>query len=171
MMSVNPALSFLHPLQQLEKLLLRIAAERPALWAAQLAPDMLPLWQLGRTAPAFSLRACYPLAQLDIPPIALVSDDWGGLIQFVQQCRQQLQALAPAGFAGWQQRPIEFEAGFARQQLTGQDYLQLYALPNFYFHFSMLYAIARQHGLAIGKADFDGWHQYPAGFSWVGPAS
>ncbi|WP_337842503.1 DUF1993 family protein [Rheinheimera sp.] len=164
---LNPVQSFIHPLHQLEALVQRIATERPELWSAQLSPDMLPLWQQARTAAGFSLRACYPLAALETPAIELVTEDWHGLIQFVQQCQMQLQALAPAGFADWQQRPIEFEAGFARQQLTGLYYLQLYALPNFYFHFSMLYAIARQHGMVIGKADFDGWHQYPAGFSWV----
>jgi hypothetical protein len=38
--------------------------------------------------------------------------------------------------------------------------LQQYALPNFFFHLSMVYALLRQQGLPLSKADFDGWHVY-----------
>lgn len=37
---------------------------------------------------------------------------------------------------------------------------------NFFFHYSMVYAIARQAGVPVGKADFDGYHLYPHGFSF-----
>ena len=40
----------------------------------------------------------------------------------------------------------------------------MYAVPNFFFHYSMVYAIARNAGVAIGKTDFDGFHKYPLGF-------
>ncbi|MGV7210836.1 DUF1993 family protein [Oxalobacteraceae bacterium A2-2] len=45
--------------------------------------------------------------------------------------------------------------------------LHLYILPNFHFHLSMAYAIARQQGVALGKPDYDGYHAYPPGFSFV----
>jgi len=48
--------------------------------------------------------------------------------------------------------------------LAGGDYYLLYAVPNFFFHLTMVYAIARQAGVPIGKADFDGFHAYPPGF-------
>ncbi|WP_232461250.1 DUF1993 family protein [Cellvibrio sp. PSBB006] len=37
----------------------------------------------------------------------------------------------------------------------------------FFFHLSMSYAIARQAGIPLSKADFDGYHSYPVGFSFV----
>ena len=43
----------------------------------------------------------------------------------------------------------------------------MYALPNFFFHYSMVYAIARQAGVEIGKSDFDGYHDYPVGFTFM----
>ena len=42
------------------------------------------------------------------------------------------------------------------KKFNGQDYLLLYALPNFYFHTTTAYAILRHNGLPIGKVDFIG---------------
>jgi hypothetical protein len=61
---------------------------------------------------------------------------------------------------------VRTTAGFAGLALPGPEFLQLYALPNFFFHYSMVYAIARQAGAPIGKADFDGYHAYPPGFEF-----
>ncbi|MCP2011090.1 DUF1993 domain-containing protein [Duganella violaceipulchra] len=40
-----------------------------------------------------------------------------------------------------------------------------------HFHFSMVYTIARSHGAAIGKQDFDGYHLYAPGFSFEKPTT
>ena len=61
---------------------------------------------------------------------------------------------------------IATTAGFAELELSGADYYLMYAVPNFFFHYTMAYATARQAGVAIGKADFDGFHAYPPGFSF-----
>jgi uncharacterized protein len=47
---------------------------------------------------------------------------------------------------------------------TGADFLYLYGLPNFFFHLTMGYAALRAAGADLGKADFDGFHAYAAGF-------
>jgi hypothetical protein len=39
---------------------------------------------------------------------------------------------------------------------TGQAFLTGFALPNFFFHASMAYALLRQGGVDIGKMDFLG---------------
>ena len=49
---------------------------------------------------------------------------------------------------------------------TGQDYLLNFVLPNLYFHQAMLYVALKQAGVRLGKADFDGLHDYPEGFSF-----
>jgi hypothetical protein len=38
----------------------------------------------------------------------------------------------------------------------GGEYLNSFALPNFYFHITTAYAILRQGGVALGKLDFMG---------------
>ncbi len=47
---------------------------------------------------------------------------------------------------------------FPGQEMTfnGADYLTGFALPNFYFHLAMAYAILRNNGVQIGKRDFMG---------------
>nr|WP_267874749.1 DUF1993 family protein [Telluria antibiotica] len=41
------------------------------------------------------------------------------------------------------------------------------AVPNFFFHYSMVYAIARQAAVPVGKSEFDGYHRYPSGFTFA----
>ena len=38
----------------------------------------------------------------------------------------------------------------------GGEYLNSFALPNFYFHIGHAYAILRHNGVALGKYDFVG---------------
>ena len=57
-------------------------------------------------------------------------------------------------------------AGFAVLEQTGLEFLQLYGLPNFFFHMTMGYAALRAAGVPLGKADFDGFHFYPEDFSF-----
>jgi len=37
---------------------------------------------------------------------------------------------------------------------TGEVFLKHWALPNFFFHISMAYALLRQAGVELGKSDF-----------------
>jgi hypothetical protein len=72
--------------------------------------------------------------------------------------------MRPDEFIGAEARIIRHRAGFADLEQTGTDFLFLYGLPNFFFHITMGYASLRAAGVALGKADFDGFHDYPAGF-------
>jgi hypothetical protein len=38
-------------------------------------------------------------------------------------------------------------------KFNGLDYLTKFALPNFYFHATMAYAILRKNGVELGKGD------------------
>jgi hypothetical protein len=39
---------------------------------------------------------------------------------------------------------------------TGQTFLQQWSLPNFFFHVTTAYALLRQAGVELGKADYLG---------------
>jgi hypothetical protein len=41
-------------------------------------------------------------------------------------------------------------------EMTGADYLNSFALPNFYFHVTATYAILRANGVDLGKGDYMG---------------
>jgi uncharacterized protein len=54
-------------------------------------------------------------------------------------------------------REIKFPLGPGiTGQMKGEDYLNHFVLPNFYFHLTAAYAILRHCGLDVGKRDFIG---------------
>ena len=54
------------------------------------------------------------------------------------------------------EREITFPLGQAKGHMNGSDYLNHFVLPNFYFHLTAAYAIARHCGVEVGKRDFLG---------------
>jgi hypothetical protein len=63
--------------------------------------------------------------------------------------RKQIDAAAD--------REITFPLGPTNKgQMKGDDYLNHFMLPNFYFHLTAAYAILRHCGVSIGKQDFLG---------------
>jgi GNAT superfamily N-acetyltransferase len=142
-----------------------------ALLEARLAPGMLTLAAQAEVAANFAVRACAPLAGSALSdsgafPASALRDSgsfaptYAGLGQRIDFVLGFLEALTPAQFDGAASRMVSDRAGDALVTLPGQPFLLQYALPNFFFHLTMAYAILRQHGFAIGKADFDGFHVY-----------
>ncbi|HEY9102439.1 DUF1993 domain-containing protein [Chitinimonas sp.] len=126
----------------------------------RLAPDMAPFSKQVEIAANFSFRVCYPLAGRAIPPYGEVPADLASLRAHIARSQDLLATLPPADFELAGERLIEAEAGEARFTIAAGDYLLQYGLPNHLFHLSMAYAILRQQGVPVGKADFDGWHRY-----------
>lgn len=131
------------------------------LWQAQLADDMLPLHAQVRTAADFALRSAAALAGLAKPDYGPLAADGSALRARVAQVDAFLAALPPERFAA-EDAVIVSQAGEAELALPATVFLLHYALPNFVFHLTAAYAILRQRGVPIGKADFDGFHVYPA---------
>ena len=127
--------------------------------AAQIG-DSFPAGQQFATVAEFAVRTVYPLAGLDIPDLPQA------LAPRMAVARAHLGAMKAADFEGAEDRIIQHRAGFADLEQTGAEYLYLFGLPNFFFHLTMGYAALRQAGVALGKADFDGQHWYPANFSY-----
>ncbi len=159
---------FTRYLRQLSALV-RIAAEHAAaghatpqaLLQARLAPDMLAFREQVQTADDFALRTCALLTGTVKLDQGAPESDFAGLRARLARSEAHLQSLAPQLFEGSATRIVESGAGQAQLALDGHTFLLHYALPNFIFHLSSAYAILRHQGLAIGKQDFDGLHQYP----------
>ena len=154
---------FSHYLGQLGILVERTAGREQVL-AARLAPDMFTAAQQVATAAGFALRVAYQLAGREVPPSADLGLDRIGLGRRIAVARTALAALDRTEFEGAASRRIRHRAGFAELDQSGGDYLHLFGMPNFMFHVSMTFAVLRAEGLEIGKADFDGLHDYPHGF-------
>ncbi|MBU6950760.1 DUF1993 family protein [Hahella sp. HN01] len=163
---------FEHYLRRLSVMLNRLeayaetASKQEAILQTSLARGMFPLVQQVRTAIGFSLRTCYPLAGLEIPEIQSREDTVIDLHRQIQEAERYLQALSAQSFTKAAEREIVTTAGFKELRLDGQTFLTQYALPNFFFHLSMAYAILRHCGVPVGKGDFDGFHEYPPGFAF-----
>lgn len=150
-------------LGQLARMLQRAEAsglDATSLLQARLAPDMLPLALQVEIATNFAIRACAPLAGLAVPPFGEPGNSFAALQARIERVQQFLAALSPAQLADGAQRLCTDQAGHATVSLPGAEFLTQYALPNFFFHLTNGYAILRQQGVALGKADFDGWHAY-----------
>jgi hypothetical protein len=163
---VGPAAVFNRSLAQLRGMLEKIETGGPAALTARLHQDMLPFASQVRATANFALRGCCPLAGL--PPISFEREElsYAALAAQIDDTVRYIAAIPPAQFDGDVGRICRDRAGFADIALPADEYLNLYILPNFYFHFSMAYAIARSHGAEIGKQDFDGYHLYAPGFSF-----
>jgi hypothetical protein len=135
---------------------------------ARLADDMFPLYTQAEIAANFSLRACCPLAHKAVVSFAQQDRTFIGI---QTQLKQTLSFLGSLGEESGDlpTEPILDFAGPVQVSLPACEFLQHFALPNFFFHISMVYAIARSKGIAATKGDFDGFHQYPKGFSFEKP--
>jgi hypothetical protein len=67
-----------------------------------------------------------------------------------------LRSVTPEQIDGIAANDTCFRFGETRMDYRVDDYLLTFALPNFFFHASMAYAVLRSEGLAIGKRDWLG---------------
>lgn len=91
------------------------------------------------------------------PPLKIedTEDSVAQLLARIDTVLTYLQGFKPEQFAeaADTKTMLPFMPG---QYQTGRDYVVDFALPNFFFHASMVYAIIRVQGVPIGKADFLG---------------
>ena len=137
-----------------------LAMATPEMLQARLAPGMFDCAAQFAVLASFGIRATFPMTTLAAPTL---SDDPA---EALATAIAAVAALSPADFTGSEARIITHRAGFADLTQPAPDYLQRFALPNLWFHLAMAFAILRQEGLQIGKADFDGLHAYPQDFTF-----
>jgi uncharacterized protein len=135
---------------------------------ARLAPDMLPFHVQVEIVSNFALRASFPLAGEAVPDYGTFPSNFDGLHARIVRNLKLLDTLAPDSFANASTRVISDRAGDADVSLPADEFLFQYALPNFFFHFTTVYAILRSHGVGVGKGDFDGFHRYAIDRNWIG---
>lgn len=165
-MTVTPARLFLHYLRRLDAIMKLAEAHGGGVAEHRLHPDMFPLLQQARVAIGFTLRATCPLAGREIVSFRNEECTFAGIHAELERTMAYLAALPDADFTAMDALTVRTTAGFAELELPAAEYYQMYAVPNFFFHYSMVYAIARQAGVPVGKSDFDGYHRYPAGFTF-----
>ena len=155
--------SFLRMLKGLSRVLDKAVAHAAAgktnpeaLLALRLNPTMWNLAEQVRAACNFPVRACVRLGGAAMPQFDGKDDSFEALKQRIAFTLKFVEGVAPADFAGSENKEIIFPRGDAQQKMSGRDYLLNFALPNFYFHLTAAYAILRQHSVPLEKEDYLG---------------
>ena len=163
----NVRTDFIYYLRQLKNIVNKIeqaCAGDVDILQARLHDNMLPLSNQIRAAINFPLRGICPLAGRELASFDRNENSFQALYDQLENSIRYLQGISASEF-NWAGELSE-AAGFAEVKLPAEQFIYLYILPNFYFHLSMVYAIARTRGVPLSKQDFDGLHQYPPGFSF-----
>jgi len=67
-----------------------------------------------------------------------------------------LEAASPEGFEAREDAKVVLTTPSGDIPFTGSVYVHGFAIPNFFFHLSMAYALLRMKGVPVGKLDFLG---------------
>ena len=73
----------------------------------------------------------------------------------IKTCRQYVESVKASEYAGAAERKVS-PPWLQGKYFKAADYLAQVAIPNFYFHVTMVYAILRHNGVELGKMDYIG---------------
>jgi uncharacterized protein len=126
------------------------------LLTARLYPDMLPLTKQIQIACDFAGKTCARLTGSEVPTTPDTEKSFAELRQRLASTLAYLQTFKPAQFDGAESRDVTFPIGPTNMTLKGQEFINRFAFPNFYFHAAIAHGILRHNGVEIGKRDFLG---------------
>ncbi|MDH5338494.1 MAG: DUF1993 domain-containing protein [Rubrivivax sp.] len=123
----------------------------------RLAPDMLPLVKQVQIASDAAKGCAARLAGLEVPKWDDNEASLADLRARVRRTIDYVGSVPAAQIDGSEAREIVLPLR-NRDPLryNGHDYLRQFALPNFFFHVTTIYALLRHAGVPIGKADYLG---------------
>lgn len=124
---------------------------------ARLHPAMYPLTRQIQLACDFGGKACARFAQAELPSMPDTETTFAQLKARIEKVLANIKALPAAKYEGAEKRDITFNVGPDKTMtLTGQQFLNHSAFPNFFFHCATAYDILRHNGVELGKRDFLG---------------
>lgn len=150
---------FIRALTNLSTMMDKALAEggdEATLLAARLAPDMHPFPRQIQMASDSAKGAIARLAGVEVPSMPDTETTFAELKARIAATVAFIQGVDAAGFDGAEDREIVLKFPQGEMTFTGGDYLTGFALPNFYFHVTIAYALLRANGAPIGKMDFLG---------------
>jgi hypothetical protein len=121
----------------------------------RLAPDMFPLVRQVQAACDSAKFAAARTAGKDPPSHADTEQTIDDLRARVATVVAYLETFKATDFDGAEKRTIS-NPRWEGKTMTAPDYFVEHAMPNFFFHFSMVYALLRHNGVDVGKRDYLG---------------
>jgi hypothetical protein len=122
----------------------------------RLAPDMFSFSRQIQVACDQAKNGSARLAGVEPPKFEDTETTLDQLKERIAKTVAFLKTLDTKAIDGTSEREITFPLGPNKGQMKGADYLDHFMLPNFYFHLTAAYALARNFGVDVGKRDFLG---------------
>jgi hypothetical protein len=122
----------------------------------RLFPDMFPLVRQVQVACDTAKGAAARLAGIEVPKHEDTEVTIADLKARIAKTTDFLKTVGAAQLKDAESRNIEIKFPNGSWKFTGLAYLNDFVLPNFYFHYSMVYALLRKNGIDVGKMDFLG---------------
>jgi hypothetical protein len=122
----------------------------------RLVVDMLPFSAQVQIACDNAKGAVARLASVEPPKHEDSEKTLAELKTRVTKTLDFINTLKPEQFNGAETREVVLKFPNMTLKFNGLDYITKFALPNFYFHATMAYAILRKNGVELGKGDFLG---------------
>ena len=123
---------------------------------SRLYPDMLAFPRQIQIAADTAKFAVSRLAGVDAPSFPDDETTFDALIDRLNKTIAFIETVPADKVEGTEDKEITLVRGGNPVVFKGQAYLLEQALPNFYFHLTVTYALLRQGGVEIGKLDFLG---------------
>jgi len=153
---------FAKMLRNLEKWLDKAAAHAKAksfevdvFAQARLAPDQYAFVRQVQSACDQAKFAAAYLANKQAPAHPDTEQTIAEVRERIQKCLAFLETVRKEDLVGAEERKVA-PPWLGGKWLRGDDFLMEVAIPNFFFHVTMAYAILRHNGVDLGKMDYIG---------------
>lgn len=127
------------------------AAEIPG-W--RLTEDMLPLSSQVQIASNTSKNTIARITKAELPVWEDNEKTIEELQARIEKTLDMLKGIKAEEWNGLEDNEVIIKAGGQDRKFTALSSLQSFAIPNFFFHVSIAYAILRAKGVQIGKTDY-----------------
>jgi uncharacterized protein len=123
---------------------------------SRLAPDMLPFAKQIQIACDAAKFAVARLAGTESPKFEDTETTLAELRERIRKTVAYVQSVPAASIDGTEDKDVVVPRRDGPMTLKGELYLKHWALPNFYFHVTTVYALLRHNGVDLGKGDYLG---------------
>lgn len=127
-----------------------------AMLTFRLFPDMFPFVKQVQLSCDFAARAAARLAGEEPKSFPDTETSFAELQERIKAARGYMAGFERARFDGAESRMVALKIRGKEVSMTGENFLNLYSLPQFYFHVATAYNILRHNGVEIGKGDYMG---------------
>ncbi len=125
-----------------------------AMLGARLVSDMFGLKRQVQIATDHAKGAMARLSGQDTPSFPDTEQTFAELYARIDKTLAFVASVPASAVNGREETVVTLKLRQETMEFSALDYLQGFALPNFYFHMTTAYDILRHLGVSVGKRDF-----------------